>query len=133
MSRLHRRFSREGDAVAGSTGGKHQIEVWMDGRCRLCRRSQAWCEQRDRDQRLVFRDFRIADDAELPLHRDAHEGSLWVRADDGRLQRGFAGWLLIMNELPRWRWLARVAAMPPFRWFGPPVYLLVARFRHLVP
>ncbi len=105
----------------------------MDGMCRLCRRSQAWCERRDRDQRLVFRDFRSFDDAELPLRRDAHEGSLWVRTDDGTLHQGFAGWLLIMLELPRWRWLARVAAMPPFRWFGPLIYLLVASFRHAIP
>ncbi len=119
--------------MAPSPDGAQPLVVWMDGRCRLCRRSQTWCEQRDRDRRIVFRDFRSADDAELPLRRDAHEGSLWVRAADGSLHGGFTGWLLILHELPGWRRFARVAAVPPFRWFGPPVYLLVARFRHLVP
>jgi predicted DCC family thiol-disulfide oxidoreductase YuxK len=118
--------------VARSPDGRQHLEVWMDGMCRLCRRSQSWCERYDRNHRLVFRDFRSVDDAELPLRRDAHEGSLWVRAGDGRLHRGFVGWLLIMNELPRWRWLARVAGTPPFRWFGKPIYLLVARFRHVI-
>ena len=109
------------------------LEIWMDGWCRLCRRSQSWCERRDPEGRLVFRDFRGVDDAELPLERAAHEGSMWVRADDGTLHRGFAGWLLIMNALPGWRWLGRLAGVPPLVWFGPPVYHLVARIRHMIP
>ncbi len=102
----------------------------MDGSCPLCRRSQAWCELRDRDDRVVFRDFRGTDDVDLPVERAALEASMWVRTGAGTLHRGFAGWRLIMGEIPRWRWLAWISGLPPMRWIGPPVYRLVARLRH---
>ena len=112
-----------------ATENPQQLEVWMDGGCRLCRRSQTWCEQRDRDERVIFRDFRDTDDVDLPVTRKAHEQSMWVRSGDGELHRGFAAWRLVMNELPGWRWLARISGLPPFKWFGPTIYRLVARYR----
>ncbi len=106
------------------------LEVWMDGSCPLCRRSQTWCELRDHDDRVVFRDFRSADDVELPVERAAHEEAMWVRTVEGTLHRGFAGWRLIMNEIPRWRWLSWIAGLPPLSWIGPHIYRLVAASRH---
>jgi predicted DCC family thiol-disulfide oxidoreductase YuxK len=107
-----------------------QLEVWMDGECGLCRRSQEWCEIRDRDRRLRFRDFRTADDRALPAPRATHEGSMWVADTDGSLLEGFAAWRRIMTEFPRWGWLARLAGLPPLSWLGPPLYRLVAAHRH---
>lgn len=104
----------------------------MDGSCPLCRRSQQWCELRDREDRVVFRDFRNTDDGDLPVERAAHEETMWVQTGEGALHRGFAGWRLIMGEIPRWRWLARIAGVPPLRWIGPPLYRLVARLRHRI-
>jgi len=104
----------------------------MDGSCPLCRRSQAWCELRDRDDRVVFRDFRSTDDVDLPVERAAHEETMWVQTSEGTLYRGFAGWRLILNEIPRWRWLAWVAGVPPLSWIGPLAYHAVARIRHRV-
>jgi len=106
------------------------LEVWMDGSCQLCRLSQTWCEVRDHEDRVAFRDFRTTDDLDLPVERAAHEESMWVRTGDGTLHRGFAGWRLIMREIPRWRWLGWVAGLPPLRWIGPGIYRLVARLRH---
>lgn len=102
----------------------------MDGECAICRRSQAWCELRDHESRVLFRDFRCADDTELPVKRRSHEASMWVRTGAGTLHEGFAAWRLIMGELPRWRWLAWVTGLPPLRWLGQPVYRLVARLRY---
>jgi predicted DCC family thiol-disulfide oxidoreductase YuxK len=108
------------------------IEVWYDGDCPLCRASRAWCEERDQDGRLVFRNMRSVGDDELPVARLAAEASMWVRDPDGRLTEGFTGWRTIMARLPGWAWLARIAGLPPFRWLGPPVYRLVARWRSLL-
>lgn len=105
----------------------------MDGNCRLCRRSQTWCEERDHAGSVVFRDFRSADDADLPKDRDAHQRSMWVRTEDGTLEEGFAAWRRIMQELPGWHWLAKITGLPPFSWFGPPIYRAVARFRRHLP
>lgn len=102
----------------------------MDGECSVCRASQAWCEVRDTRGRLRFQDFRAADEDALPVSRDDHETSMWVRAGDGELQRGFAAWRLIMASLPRWRWLATLTGLPPFRWLGEPIYRLIANNRH---
>jgi predicted DCC family thiol-disulfide oxidoreductase YuxK len=109
------------------------LEVWMDGHCGMCRASQAWCEARDTGKNLMFRDFRAIHDEQLPLSAAEHEASLWVRDTDGSLHRGFAAWRRIMRQLPGWRWLAAVTALPPLRWLGEPLYRLVARNRHRLP
>ena len=119
--------------MTSGTHGSRQLEVWMDGDCDLCRRSQAWCELRDPEDRIAFRDFRGARDLDLPVNREAHEKSMWVRAEDGTLHQGFAAWRLIMLEIPGWRWLASLTGLPPFSWFGPPIYRVVARFRRHLP
>jgi predicted DCC family thiol-disulfide oxidoreductase YuxK len=108
------------------------LEVWVDGDCNLCQRSQAWCEQRDGDGILRFRDFRTADRDDLPASYAQHEGSMWVREADGSLAEGFSGWRLITQRLPGWRWLAVAAGYPPLSWIGPPLYRLVARIRYLL-
>lgn len=118
--------------MSGSPFHNDALEVWMDGACPICRRSQAWCETRDLDRRLLFRDFRSAADADLPVDLQSHETSMWVRTGDGALHDGFAAWRLIMGELPRWRWLARMTGLPPFRRVGPILYRLVARLRYRI-
>lgn len=105
------------------------LEVWVDGDCGVCRASQAWCELRDPDGRMRFRDFRAAGQDAMPLSRDEHEASMWVREPDGTMHRGFAAWRLIMAALPGWRWLAALSAVPPLRWLGEPLYRLIARNR----
>ncbi len=105
----------------------------MDGQCGVCRASQAWCEVRDTGERLRFRDFRAERGEERPLSAAEHEASLWVRDADGALYRGFAAWRRIMRELPGWRWLAALSALPPLRWLGEPLYRLIARNRHHFP
>ena len=109
--------------------GAGELEVWIDGDCGLCQRSRAWCELRDSDARIRFKDFRSAADPDLPVTRGDLEESMWVRDGSGQLLEGFAAWQIIMNELPGWRWLARLVAAPPMRWLGPPIYRMIAKNR----
>jgi len=109
------------------------LDVWMDGDCTLCQTSQRWCELRDSAHRFRFIDFRQTADNELPVTRKHHEGSMWVRDGDGTLLEGFAAWRRIMAELPRWKWLARLASLPPFTLLGPPLYRMIAGNRHRLP
>ena len=109
------------------------IEIWMDGDCSVCSRSRSWCEDRDLEHRLRFTDFRTAADPEIPVSRHDLERSMWVRDNDGHLLEGFFAWRRIVGELPGWQWLALVTGLPPFRWFGPPVYRWIARNRHRLP
>ena len=105
------------------------LDVWMDGDCTLCQASQKWCEHRDSVGRVRFIDFRATSRDDLPLSRDAHETSMWVRDHDGTLLEGFDAWRRIMAELPGWRWVARAASLPPFNLIGPPIYRLIAAHR----
>lgn len=109
------------------------IEVWYDGSCPICTRSRTWSEHRDERGRLRFRNFREASDEELPASRDRHRATLIVRTPSGELLHGFAAWRRILLALPHWRWLARLAALPPLAWIGPPVYRLISRHRHRIP
>ena len=109
------------------------LDVWMDGNCRICQRSQRWCERRDPKGRVQFHDFRVLDDRSIPVARGDLEGSMWVRDADGRLLSGFAAWQRIMAELPGWRWLAGLSVLPPVSWVGPSLYRLVARNRYRLP
>lgn len=108
------------------TDESRQLDVWIDGACELCLKSRAWCELRDLDRRLTFNDFRSAEESDLPVDRRDLEFSMWVRDGQGNLLEGFAAWRRIMGELPRWRWLARLASLPPLSSIGPTLYRLVA-------
>ncbi len=106
------------------------LEVWTDGGCRLCQRSRAWCELRDRGGRFRFIDFRASDESELPMSISDHQASMWIRDRNGSLLEGFDAWCAIMAEIPGWRWVARLASMPPLASIGPPLYRWVAARRH---
>ena len=106
------------------------LEVWYDGACSVCQRSRTWCEAKDEHERLRFIDFRVATDEQLPVARDELESAMWVRTTEGELLAGFDGWREILIELPRWLVLLLLSDIAPFRWLGPPIYGLIARFRH---
>ena len=111
------------------TDRSRTLDVWFDGECHLCLKSRGWCEARDRNRHLSFYDFRSADEHDLPVSRHDLESSMWVRDRGGNLVQGFAAWRRIMAELPRWKWLARLASLPPFTLIGPALYRVVAANR----
>lgn len=110
------------------------IEVFYDGKCRLCAVSRAWAEKRDSERRLTFKDLNDPAAAEsLPVRSVQLREAMWVRLPEGKLETGFFGWLEVLAALRGWRLVARLLRLPPFRCFGPSVYRLVARHRHLLP
>jgi len=106
------------------------LEVWIDGACSLCRRSEQWCTVRDRDHRLRFRDLHEAGNDKLPRSREAMITSVHLRLPNGTIATGFDAWRHILRELPGWRWLVAVAGLPLFRRLGSKIYDAVARNRH---
>jgi len=116
--------------LATQTEEDQPLVVWMDGDCRLCQRSMAWCELRDPVGNVRFIDFRRQAEDELPSTLEAHQRSMWVRDHDGSLYEGFAAWRRILTRIPGWRWLAKLTALPPFTLIGPPLYRLLAAHRH---
>lgn len=84
--------------------------VFYDGGCPICRREIDHYRKLDRDQRVIWCDI----DAEPA----AVEGSgvsfedamarLHVLDRQGRLQSGALAFTVIWDELPGWRWLAKL-------------------------
>lgn len=91
-------------------------------------------EPYDTGKRIDFRDFNIAEvAAETPYSREELVREMHVLTPDGRWHAGFFGWVAVLRELPRRRWLAKVLSMPPFRWIGPVLYRLIAANRFRIP
>lgn len=109
------------------------IDVWYDGECELCRRSKRWSERRDRAGRVRFRDLRTEPEAARPRPLADLERTMWVCEPGAEPRAGFDGWRRILAELPGWRWLARLTAIPPLPAIGRRLYDLIARNRHRLP
>ncbi|MEE4273734.1 MAG: DUF393 domain-containing protein [Thermoanaerobaculales bacterium] len=105
-----------------------QLEVWIDGSCSVCRRSERWCRRRDANERIVFRDLHR--DPDPPASKESLLEAVHVRRSDGAVDSGFEGWRQIMLALDGWRWLGRISALPILRQLGRLVYAAIAANRH---
>jgi predicted DCC family thiol-disulfide oxidoreductase YuxK len=108
-----------------------RLEVWIDGNCPVCRRSERWCRKRDHSGRLAFKDLRR--DPDPPAPRDRLEQAVHVRLPDGSVVAGFEAWRRILLELREWRWLGRTTALPGLWHVGSLMYRLVAANRRHFP
>jgi predicted DCC family thiol-disulfide oxidoreductase YuxK len=111
-----------------------KVEIFMDGSCPFCRAVQARVEPFDKAGRLRFVDYNNPTVAALaPYPRERLDEEMHVRAADGSWQVGYDGWVAILRELPRLKWLGSLLGAIPFRWFGPSVYRWIARHRYRIP
>jgi len=108
-----------------------RLEVWIDGDCPVCRRSERWCRSRDRSRRLSFKDLHR--DKDRPAPREELERAVHVRLPDGSVASGFEAWRRILLELQGWRWLGRITALPGLWHVGSLIYSLVAANRRHLP
>ena len=108
-----------------------QLEVWIDGTCNVCRRSEEWCRKRDPEDRIIFKDLHV--DPDPPASKGRLLEAVHVRRADGTVESGFEAWREIMLALARWRWLGRIGALPIVRQLGKLVYGAVAMNRHRLP
>ena len=109
------------------------LEVWIDGDCAVCRRSERWCAAHDPHGRLSFVDLRSPGRGDPPGSPEAMIETVHVRHPGGTVSTGFDAWRSILSELDSWRWLARVAGLPGIKQLGPVIYSILAKNRHRVP
>ncbi len=114
-----------------STNGSLPLEVWIDGACPVCRRSERWCRRRDNHGLLEFKD--LHSDPDPPASRTRLMEAVHVRRADGTVASGFEAWRHILLTLDRWRWLGKIAALPGLDQLGSLLYSLVAANRHRLP
>jgi len=88
--------------------------VYYDGGCPLCRAEIATYQRAEGGDALRWVDAHgcVPDELGAGLDRPAALARLHVRRADGVLLQGAAAFVEIWSNLPRWRWLARMARVP---------------------
>jgi predicted DCC family thiol-disulfide oxidoreductase YuxK len=87
--------------------------VYFDGSCPLCRAEIGHYRRHDESGALRFVDVSRAGAALPPgLGRQQAMARFHVLAGDGRLLSGAEAFAAVWRRLPRWRWVARAAALP---------------------
>jgi predicted DCC family thiol-disulfide oxidoreductase YuxK len=95
------------------SGDSSALIVYFDGSCPLCRAEISHYRNQAGAGRLRFLDVSAADQPLEPdLARADAMGRFHVRRSDGQLVSGAAAFVSVWQELPRWRWAARIAAIP---------------------
>jgi predicted DCC family thiol-disulfide oxidoreductase YuxK len=89
------------------------LTVYYDGSCPLCRVEIAHYREQKGGSQICFRDVSQPDRRREPdLLREKAMSRFHVRRSDGKLVSGAAAFVPIWRLLPRWRWAARIAALP---------------------
>ncbi|WP_294535968.1 DUF393 domain-containing protein [uncultured Rhodoblastus sp.] len=107
--------------------------VYFDGSCPLCRAEIGYYRRKDETDAICFVDVSQADAATPEgVTRQRAMERFHVRAGDGRVVSGAAGFVEVWKSLPGgWRWAARAASLPgalPVMEFGYRMFLPVRPF-----
>jgi len=89
------------------------LTIYFDGSCPLCQAEISHYRNQAGASQLCFRDVSRDDQPLEPdLARAEAMSRFHVRRSNGQLVSGAAAFASIWSELPRWRWAARIAALP---------------------
>ncbi len=87
--------------------------IYYDGACPLCTLEIAHYQKQEGAENLCFRDVSRADETPgADLTREQALARFHIRKADGTLLSGAAAFVAIWEDLPKWRWAARVARVP---------------------
>jgi predicted DCC family thiol-disulfide oxidoreductase YuxK len=91
--------------------------VYFDGACPLCRTEINHYRGLTGADQVQFIDV-SQDRPDLPddLDRAAALKRFHVRRGDGQLVSGAEAFIALWSQLPSWRWLARIGALPGVTW-----------------
>jgi predicted DCC family thiol-disulfide oxidoreductase YuxK len=89
------------------------LTIYFDGSCPLCRAEISHYRRQAGADKLCFRDVSQDDQPLEPdLTKESAMSRFHVRRSDGRLVSGAAAFVSVWSQLPRWRWAARISALP---------------------
>jgi predicted DCC family thiol-disulfide oxidoreductase YuxK len=115
------------NAMTAETAKAPETSVLFDGACPLCRAEISHYQRQEGAAGLCFIDV-SKPDAALPegMTREAAMARFHV-VEGGRIVSGAAAFVAVWAALPRWRWVARLAAWPPV------LAMLEASYRLFLP
>lgn len=108
------------------------LTVYYDGSCPLCAREIAFYRRSSVAHRLNWVDVSQVSALGAGLDCQAALRRFHVRDAQGRLHHGAAAFARLWRELPGWRWLGRLAALPPLSWLAEGAYRLFLPLRPLL-
>jgi predicted DCC family thiol-disulfide oxidoreductase YuxK len=105
------------------------VTVFYDGSCPLCRREIGLYGRADGAEAIAWCD--VSTGAGLPKDLTAAQAMarFHVRGKGGELVSGARAFIALWLSLPRWRWLGRLASVPPIPLVLEGVYRLFLRLR----
>jgi len=89
------------------------LTVYFDGGCSLCQAEINHYRKQEGADKICFRD--VSTSEEIPagdLTKEQAMERFHVRGNDGLLLSGAAAFVAVWSTLPRWKWAARLAALP---------------------
>lgn len=103
---------------------KVPLTVYFDGSCPLCQREIGFYRRMPAAQALGWVD--VSQPAELGAGLDcrAAMARFHVRDASGQLFSGAAAFSRLWRQLPGWRWLGWLSAVPPVSWLAELTYRL---------
>jgi len=118
-----------------SSPKNYKLIVYYDGLCRICHREIMHYLRLSGSERIDWQDISEAsfDAAGVGLDPVAVTKNFHARTCDGRLLVGVEAFIAIWELLPRYGWLARLAARRPVNYLLKIGYRLFVRIRPYLP
>ena len=105
----------------------HEVTVWYDGDCPLCRREIAWLRRLDRRGGIAF--VNVAAGGSCPLDRATLLARFHAREADGPLVSGAAAFAAMWRAIPLLRPVGRLARIPAVLWMLERAYRVFLKVR----
>ncbi|WP_439633289.1 thiol-disulfide oxidoreductase DCC family protein [Glycocaulis sp.] len=103
------------DQHAANASEYGACEVFFDGSCPMCRAEIGFYRQQGAD--AAFHDIAASPDTLPPsLSHETAMARFHVRTPSGELVSGARAFAELWKATPGWRWLGRIAAVPPLVW-----------------
>ena len=88
------------------------VTVYFDGSCPLCRREISLYQRSESDARLRWHDVSQCVPDAPGLSPEIAMARFHVRDAQGQLHSGARAFVVLWRQLPGWRWLTLLAALP---------------------
>ena len=104
------------------------VTVYYDGSCPLCTREIGLYQRSDSSETITFCDISRNAPPE-GLTRDQAMARFHVATPNMGLTSGARAFIALWLSLPRWRWLGKLASLPPLPWILEMAYRAVLPIR----
>jgi predicted DCC family thiol-disulfide oxidoreductase YuxK len=91
------------------------VTVYFDGSCPLCTREIGLYQNANGGNAITWCDISQQQPPQ-GLTREQAMARFHVRTPTGEMASGAKAFIALWLSLPRWRWLGRIASLPPLPW-----------------